>query len=273
MTPSILFQAFSFLAGGLILGSFFNVLIHRLPKGESILFPGSHCPQCKRPVRAYENIPVLSYLLLGGRCAGCKKKISIQYPLIEGATGCLSLVIWYFIFQPYLSENHQWWAHLFLALQILSLLILIPVSLIDYYHYIIPDSISLSGLVLGLVFSFLPGDISPLESGIGILAGGGTLYLLGKVGELLFKKESMGGGDVKLMAFIGAVWGWKIALTSIIFGSFFGALLGISLIIARIIPKDRPIPFGPYLGLGFWLSVLYGEEIIRGYFAFVEQLF
>ena len=260
------------IVSGLILGSFFNVLIYRIPKGESIVWPGSRCTQCGRPIRAVENIPLFSYIFLGGRCAGCKEKISPQYPLVEFVTLCLALVAWFFIAKPFLSSIHPWWEYLFLALQIISFLILVPVAVIDYHHYIIPDAISLGGLGCGIAFAFIPGGITPLQSLYGILAGGGSLYLLGFVGELLFKKEAMGGGDIKLMAFLGAVWGWKIALLSIMFGAVFGSILGVLLMAVRILPKDHQIPFGPFLGLGFWLAVLFGEELVRAYFQFVQGM-
>lgn len=267
-----LLQISSSIIVGLILGSFFNVLIYRIPKGESVVWPGSRCPHCSRPIRLIENIPILSYILLGGRCAGCKDRISIQYPLVEFFTASFVLIIWFLIVTPFLSIQHQWWDYFLLALQIISLLILIPIAVIDYHHYIIPDSFTLGGLALGIAFCFIPGGITPLQCFFGILAGGGSLYLLGFFGELVFKKEAMGGGDIKLMAFLGAVWGWKVAALSIIFGALFGAVIGILFMIIRILPKNHQIPFGPFLGLGFWLAVLYGEEILHAYFQFVNGL-
>jgi leader peptidase (prepilin peptidase)/N-methyltransferase len=272
MEDPFLVQIIISIIAGLIFGSFFNVLIYRLPKGESILWPGSRCTHCGRPVRFMENIPVFSYLFLGGRCAGCKKKISLQYPLVEFFTACLALIIWYYIVTPFTLTHHPWWEYLFLGLQIASFLILIPISVIDYHHYIIPDSLTLGGLTIGIAFSFIPGNITPLQSFLGILVGGGSLYLLGFFGELIFKKEAMGGGDIKLMAFIGAVWGWEIAGLSIIFGALFGAIIGVLFMIIRILPKNHQIPFGPFLGLGFWLTVLYGKEIVLAYFRFVNGL-
>ena len=258
---------------GLILGSFFNVLIYRLPKGESIVSPGSRCPSCSRPIPPIENIPILSYLFLRGKCAGCKVTISFRYPLIEFITASLSLLLWYTLVVPFVSENQNWWSYVTLILQIATLLILIPISVIDYYHYIIPDSISLSGLILGIAVSFIPGQITPVESFIGMIAGGGTLIGIGLMGRLLFKKEAMGGGDIKLMAFIGAVFGWKIALLTIFLGSLSGSIIGLTLIIIKILPKDRYIPFGPFLGVGTWLACLLGDTIVTAYFNFIEGIF
>lgn len=266
-------KASLFFVTGLIFGSFFNVLIYRLPKGESIVWPGSKCPQCNRPIRFIENIPVLSYIFLGGKCAGCKKKISIQYPIIEFTTACALLFLWYSIALPFFSESHQWWDYCSLILQIAALLLLIPVSVIDIYHYIIPDSITLGGLILGITVSFIPGSITPLQSIIGIIAGGGSLLLIGLFGRyILRKKEAMGGGDIKLMAFLGAVWGWKLALLAIFFGALLGSVIGLLLIIIRILPEDRKIPFGPFLSIGIWTAVLCGDRIVTAYFEFIEHL-
>lgn len=259
---------------GLILGSFFNVLIYRLPKGESIISPGSRCPSCGRPIPPIENIPIFSYLFLRGKCAGCKVKISFRYPLIEFFTASLSLLLWYTMIVPFISENQNWWDYVTLILQITALLILIPVSVIDYYHYIIPDSISLSGLILGIAVSFIPGQITPVESFIGMIVGGGLLILIGLIGQFLFKKkEAMGGGDIKLMAFIGAVFGWKIALLTIMLGALFGSIIGLTLIIIKILPEDHKIPFGPFLGFGAWIACLFGDTIVTAYFNFIERLF
>jgi leader peptidase (prepilin peptidase)/N-methyltransferase len=262
--------ALIFFIFGLLLGSFFNVLIYRLPKNESIIWPGSHCPNCNHIIKFYENIPVLSYIFLRGKCSGCKSKIPLQYPIVEFTTACLNLVLWYFIAAPYLLEYHNIWDNIFIILQILSVLILIPVSVIDFKHYIIPDSISLGGLVIAIIFSFFPGTITPLEMLFGILAGGGTLFLMGLFGQyVLRKEESMGGGDIKLLAFLGAVWGWEIAFMTILLGACFGSIMGLILIGIKIIDKNKHIPFGPYLSIGFFISIFWGKAIINWYLAFL----
>ncbi len=266
-------QALLFIVIGLILGSFFNVLIYRLPEGKSIVLPGSYCPTCGRPVRVQENIPILSYIFLGGKCAGCKEKISLQYPLVEAVTAVLSLVLWVTLIVPFAAEMHIWWDYVLLVLQFITLLILIPVSVIDFHHYIIPDSISLSGLVIGIAVSFIPGGITPQVSLLGVLAGGGTLFCIGLFGEYIMrKKDSMGGGDIKLLAFLGAVFGWKIALLAIVFGALLGSIIGVLLILLRILERDKHIPFGPFLAIGTWTAFLYGETILARYFALIEIL-
>lgn len=266
-------EALLFFLIGLILGSFFNVLIYRLPEGKSIVLPGSYCPACGRPVRIHENIPILSYIFLRGKCAGCKEKISLQYPLVEAVTAVLTLVLWHTLIAPFAADQHAWWDYFLLALQFMTLLILIPISVIDYYHYIIPDSITLSGLVIGIAVSFIPGGITPQLSLIGVLTGGGTLLCIGLFGEYIMrKKDAMGGGDIKLLACIGAVWGWKIALLAIVLGALLGSIIGVLLILLKVLDKDHRIPFGPFLGVGVWAAFLFGETIITRYFALIEML-
>ena len=259
---------------GLILGSFFNVLIYRLPREESIIMPGSRCPACGRPILPHENIPIISYLLLRGKCAGCKEKISLQYPLVEFVTAVLALVLWYTYITDFIAADLKWWDSLTLILQVATLLILIPVTVIDYYHYIIPDSITLGGLVLGITISFIPGQLTPVQSLIGVVAGGGTLLSIGYIGQFLFKKkEAMGGGDIKLLAFVGAVFGWKIAILTITFGALFGSIIGLVMMVIKILPEDHKIPFGPFLAVGAWIALLFGDTIVTAYFDFIEGLF
>jgi leader peptidase (prepilin peptidase)/N-methyltransferase len=262
-----LFMASVAAAWGLILGSFFNVCIWRIPRGESIAFPASHCPSCSRPIKPWENIPVISYVMLGGKCAGCKSVISWRYPLIELLTAVLSVTLWQFLIAPFIIESHTVSQWVILILQVISLLVLIPVTFIDLSHYIIPDSFTLFGLGTGILASFLPGSLTPVEMLFGVLAGGGSLYALGIFGEIAFKKgEAMGGGDIKLMAFLGSVWGWEIALMAIIFGSVLGAASSIPLYILKRMPEARRIPFGPFLAAGTWIAVLWGEQLVKAYF-------
>lgn len=270
---SILQPLFAVIAG-LILGSFFNVLIYRLPKEESIIIPGSRCPACGRPIRPYENIPIFSYALLRGKCAGCKEKIPLQYPLVEFVTAALSCVLWYTLISDFTSGEIDWWHYATITLQVATLLILIPVSVIDYHHYIIYDSITLSGLALGVAVSFIPGQLTPVQSIIGALVGGGILLSIGYLGQFLFKKsEAMGGGDIKLLAFIGAVFGWKLALLTIIFGALSGSVIGLLLMGIKVLPEDHKIPFGPFLAVGAWVALLFGDTIVTAYFNFIENVF
>jgi leader peptidase (prepilin peptidase)/N-methyltransferase len=257
---------------GLILGSFFNVIIYRLPLNLSIAWPPSHCPACNRPIRPIENIPVISYLFLCGKCAGCKGHISSRYPIVEIVTCCMTLILWKTVVNDFCITPHRWWEYLPLCIQIGSVLILIPVSLIDYDHYIIPDGITIYGALCGIAVSFLPGGMTPLEMFYGILAGGGSLLAIGLLGELILRKEAMGLGDVKLMAFIGSLWGWKIALMAIVFASFLGSIIGGGLILSRVMKRERPIPFGPFLSAGVVLAIFWGEKTIVWYFALVERV-
>jgi leader peptidase (prepilin peptidase)/N-methyltransferase len=252
--------------GGLLLGSFFNVLIYRLPRNESIVWPPSHCPSCNRRIKVLENIPILSYIFLLGKCRGCGKPISPQYPLVEAATSIATLLAGVFYLQPALQAGLHW-AHLVPAfLSMLALLLLIPMALIDWRHFIIPDLFSIGLLILGIGIAFIPGGITPLGALAGILTGGGTLFLSGLIAEkVLKKKEAMGVGDIKLMAAIGSIFGWETALLSIILGAFIGAAAGLSLLAAKKLDQDHRIPFGPFLAAGVWLSVFWGRQLIGIY--------
>lgn len=257
---------------GLILGSFFNVLIWRIPREESILWPPSHCPRCENKIKPWENIPLISYLFLGGKCSNCKKPISLIYPLIELVTAICSFIICFSLLKKNIS-SFNWFSFPPLLLQYFFLLLMIPVAVIDIKHYIIPDRFTLPLIVFGLLVSFLPGEITPGQSLAGILLGGGTLYLIGWIGTALLKKgEAMGFGDVKLMAATGAIFGAKFSLMSIIFGAFFGSVVGLTLIAFRKLDPDHHIPFGPFLGGGIWLSIMAGDLIIKAYCTFIEKI-
>lgn len=256
---------------GLLFGSFFNVLIWRIPRNESIVFPASHCPNCNRKIKSWENIPVLSYLFLRGKCAGCKSTISFEYPLVELLTSGLAVLLWYTVIPHHATT---WQAGIPLFLQIMFLLLMIPVAVIDLRHYIIPDSITLSLLVLSFGISFIPGGITPLQSVIGVLAGGGLLWGMGFIGTIIFKKgDAMGGGDIKLMAAAGALWGPEIALMGIVFGAFLGSLSGIPLILFKRLKADHHIPFGPFLGAGLWVAVIAGDFLLSSYVGFIDKMF
>ena len=268
-----IFVIIATIAAGLMIGSFFNVLIWRLPREESIVVPGSHCPSCNHQIKPWENIPILSYLFLGGKCSKCKTRIPVRYPLVELITALAAIVLLEKLILPYASFPHTPWEHVILALQLASLIICIPIAVIDLEHYIIPDSITIPGIIIGFAASLLPGAITPLQSLLGICAGGGSLLLLGLAGEYAFKKEdAMGGGDIKLMAFLGALWGWKVSLLGIMFGSVLGALASLILMLIRLLPKDRRIPFGPFLAAGTWCAALWGDYLLTSYLNFTEKL-
>jgi leader peptidase (prepilin peptidase)/N-methyltransferase len=257
---------------GLILGSFFNVLIWRIPREESILWPPSHCPSCGNAIKPWENIPVISFLFLRGKCSNCKKNISWVYPFIELMTAICSFIICFFLFKQDIS-NLSWFSFPPLILQYLFLLLMLPVAVIDIKHYIIPDRFTLPLIVCGFLISFLPGDITPIQSLAGILLGGGTLYLIGWIGTAILKKgDAMGFGDVKLMAATGAIFGAKISLMSIVFGAFFGSVIGLTLIACKKLDPDHHIPFGPFLGAGIWLSIMAGDLILKTYCTYIENI-
>jgi len=239
---------------GALVGSFLNVCIFRLPKEESIIWPGSHCPHCKKPIRFYDNIPLVSYFLLRGRCRYCKGSISLQYPLVEGITALSSLFL-IIKFGPSMS-------YLFYFAFVAALIV---ITVIDLYHQIIPDVISLPGIGMGLLASLLIPQITFFNSLIGILLGGGSLFIVATFYQWLFKREGMGGGDIKLLAMIGAFLGWKAVLLTILLSSLIGSVTGILMMVVKGKDFKYAIPFGPFLSLGAVISLFYGEEIVRWY--------
>jgi leader peptidase (prepilin peptidase)/N-methyltransferase len=232
---------------GLLIGSFSNVCIHRMPKNESVSFPGSHCTACKTPIRAFDNIPVLSYLLLGGKCRACGQKISIVYPLIE-------IVVALLIVAVFVKFGVSWE---FLIYAVVSTALVI-ITVIDYEHKIIPDLITLPGIVLGLgAGSYLVG---PINSGLGFLAGGGLFYLLA-----VLSRGGMGGGDIKFIAAAGALLGWQKVLLVIVLGATLGSIIGLILMVAQKKDRKSQIPFGPFLALGTLIAIFFGEDLISLY--------
>lgn len=239
---------------GAIVGSFLNVCIYRLPRSESIITPGSHCPHCGNPIRFYDNIPWVSYLLLKGKCRHCKNTISLQYPLIEGVTALSSFLL-FVKFGP--SGSYLFYFCFISAL--------IVITLIDLHHQIIPDVISLPGIGIGLLASFILPHLTFLNSLIGVLLGGGSLFLVATLYQWLFKREGLGGGDVKLLAMIGAFLGWKAVILTILLSSLIGSITGMIIMVAKGKDFKYAIPFGPFLSLGAVISFFYGEKIITWY--------
>lgn len=242
---------------GLIVGSFSNVCIYRIPRNESIIYPASHCPKCRSNISPKDNIPLLSYVLLKGRCRNCKSKIFIQYPIVELITGLIYLII-YLIYGVCIQT----------LIYIVLASALIVVAFIDLNEQIVPDVISLPGIVIGFIISFFVPYISFLNSGLGVVAGGGIILIIGLAGSVIFKKEAMGGGDVKLAAMIGAFLGWRYIVISLFLGFFLGALAGIFLIISKIKSREDVVPFGPFIVLGSFITLLWGEKILRWYIGF-----
>ncbi len=239
---------------GAMIGSFLNVCIYRLPKEESVVKPGSHCPKCHTPIRFYDNIPILSYILLKGKCRHCQASISIQYPIVEAITALSSL----FLFKTYGLT----WSYIYYFLFVAAL---IAITVIDLHHQIIPDVISLPGIVMGVLGSFIIPQITYWNSLIGMLAGGGSLFLVATGYQWLFKREGMGGGDVKLLAMIGAFLGWKAIILTILLSSLIGSVIGIMVMLIKGKDFKYAIPFGPFLAIGAVISLVWGEELIAWY--------
>jgi leader peptidase (prepilin peptidase)/N-methyltransferase len=249
---------------GLCIGSFFNVLIWRIPRGESIVWPPSHCTGCGCRIKAYDNAPVISYLILRGKCRHCGEAISRLYPAVEILTAAAFLLFWQLLG---IAVREPWYANIVPLLQMASLILLIPVSVIDILHYIIPDRFTLPFLALAVVAASLQKrGLTPAGSLLGALAGGGTLLVIGIIGTYILKKgDAMGLGDVKLMAYLGALWGYKAALLGIAFGALAGSIAGGIMILSKHINDDHRMPFGPYLAAGTVVAIFAGEPILRWY--------
>jgi leader peptidase (prepilin peptidase)/N-methyltransferase len=242
---------------GAVVGSFLNVCIHRLPKEQSIVTPGSHCPGCENPIPFYDNVPILSYLLLQGKCRFCKTSISARYPFVEFLSGLVSIALLY-KFDFTLD---------FIAFFIF-LLSLIVITFIDLDEKIIPNEISLPGIVLGLIFSPFISTLTFRESFLGVIVGGGVLAVVALAYYGVTKREGMGGGDIKLLAMIGAFLGWNGAFISLFFGSLLGAFIGVFFMIKEGKDTKYALPFGPFLALGAVVYLFFGDNIINWYVAF-----
>ena len=261
----------------LAIGSFLNVVIHRLPvmlekdwkqqcnefleqqieedtSTYNLSLPRSACPHCGHNITALENIPVISYLFLGGKCSDCKNSISIRYPIVEATTAFLSMVIaWYFG----------------VTIEMLGALLLtwclICLSMIDYDHKLLPDNITLPLLWLGILANINGAFVSLEDSVIGDIAGYMVLWSIFKLHNLLTKKEGMGYGDFKLLAALGAWLGWQALPIIVLMSSLVGAIIGIMLIVFRGRDRNIPIPFGPYLAIAGWITMLWGNDLTRMY--------
>lgn len=312
---------------GATIGSFLNVCIVRMPKDLSVVFPGSHCGNCKKPVLWYDNIPILSWLILGGKCRHCKISFSVRYCLVELLTGLVFVGFYKYYGLSILLVPYLYMVGCFIV-----------ATFVDFEHRIIPDQVSVGGMFTGIAFSLLIPQLHPVATSqiglggflagaivliclaltliypffckhlmegqepsddrdikilvlislvlialinafstrlpfalapyalslsaalSGYIIGGGMIYAMGLFGDIVFKKESMGGGDVKLMAMVGAFLGWKLALLSFFIAPFFGAIFGI---IEKIRTKDSTMAYGPFLVLGTLTSLFFGDAIIR----------
>ena len=241
---------------GLAVGSFLNVCIHRLPSRLSVVSPGSRCPSCGYVLGWADNIPVVSYVLLRGRCRGCRAPISVRYPIVELVTLAVFL-LHYAVFG----------ADVILVPRLLFACGLIVLFAIDLEHHLLPNVITLPGIVVGFLCSLLfpPG---PLASVLGLLIGGGSLWLIGEAYYRYSGQEGMGGGDVKMLAMIGAFLGWKLVLVTLVFSSIAGALAGVVVIASRRGDLRYALPYGTFLALAGLVASLYGDRIVAWYVGF-----
>jgi leader peptidase (prepilin peptidase)/N-methyltransferase len=231
-----------------------------MPEGLSVVSPSSRCTSCGTPIKFYDNIPILSYFFLLGRCRSCGAKLSIKYPLIEFLNAALYVCV---------LERFGYGSPWVLAVYLVFVSALIVIFFIDLEHQIIPDSITLPGIPLAIILGsvILPDPVLPdnplgfKASITGSLAGGGSFYLIAVLGKAVFKKDAMGGGDIKMMAMVGGLIGWKGVFLTTFFASLFGSITGVSLILLKRKEWGARIPFGPYLALGSLVSLFWGQDI------------
>ncbi len=249
-----LIEVFIFIFG-LCIGSFLNVCIYRLPISKSIVKPRSMCSNCGSSIAAYDNIPLLSYLWLKGRCRHCQTKISMRYPMVEFLSGLIAL-------GTYLNFG----LNIEALIYYLFFTALVVVTFIDLDHRIIPDIITLPGIPICFLVSFALPTITYLDSLLGILAGGGSLFLVAWTYSMITKKEGMGGGDIKLLAMMGAIIGWKGVLFTIFVASLAGTLAGFAVILQSRKGLKLAVPFGPFLSIGCITYIFFGSPLISWYF-------
>jgi leader peptidase (prepilin peptidase) / N-methyltransferase len=245
---------------GACVGSFLNVVIHRLPRGESLVSPRSRCPSCETTIAWYDNLPILSWLLLRGRCRRCGTGISFRYPLVELLTGLVALAL-----HARLGYSLEFLVAFYFACTLLA------IAYIDLDFQIIPDVLSLPGVVVGLAAAPLLHPGSWLDAiraaALGALLGGGILFAVAWTYERATGREGMGGGDVKLLAMVGAFLGWQGVLLTLLLGSLVGSAIGVSIMIARGADAKLAIPFGPFLSIGAFVALFWGGAIVSWYLA------
>ena len=252
MTPDTIVTV-AFAIFGLCIGSFLNVVIHRLPRGASVVTPPSRCPGCNYQLQWSDNVPVLSWVFLRGRCRKCKAPISIRYPIVEILTMLMFLL-------------HLWlfgWSAL-MVVRVAFATAMIALFAIDLEHHLLPNAITLPGIVVGLIVSLvLPPGI--LDSILGTLLGGGVLWAIGEAYYRYSGQEGMGGGDVKMLAMIGAFLGWKLVLVTLVLSSIGGSLIGVLVIAIKRGGMKHALPYGTFLALGALAASLVGDRILAWY--------
>jgi leader peptidase (prepilin peptidase)/N-methyltransferase len=241
--------------GGLCIGSFLNVVIHRLPLEESIVTPRSQCPACHAPIPWFYNIPVFSFLWLRARCANCKVKISWRYPAVELITALL------FTAAAWLNPVPLAWPFHFYFLGAL-----VACTFIDLDHWILPDKITLPGIAIGLLSAFVVPDLALLDSVAGVIFGGGIFYLVAWAYYAISKKEGLGGGDIKFLAMVGAFLGLQGAAITLVISSLLGSVVGVFLILVKRRKGNTAMPFGPFLAGAAGIAFFFGNAIWRWYF-------
>ncbi len=256
-TPFTLITGFIF---GACIGSFLNVCIYRIPEGKSIAFPGSFCPKCKSSIPFYLNIPILSYIIIKGKCRNCNSHISIRYPVVELITALFALAT---VNKFNISMETIFWFSF--------ICVLITITFIDIDLQIIPDIISIPGIFIFALSTVIVPGMTIQNTLLGILSGGGSLYLVAVIYYLIRKEEGMGGGDIKLLAMIGAATGWQGVIFTIFVGSLTGTIAGtLIMIITRAANAKLRIPFGPYLSAGAIIYIFWGTPLIEWYFNFLS---
>lgn len=249
---------------GAIVGSFLNVCIYRLPRNVSIVFPSSRCPSCDSNIKFYDNIPIISYLVLRGKCRQCRTVISPMYPVVE----FLNAVLYVLIYDQFIAFSL--WV---VAIYCVFVSVLVVITFIDTEHMIIPNRITIPGIPLALLVGalILPDPFSRLNhlgilgSFVGCVSGGVGFYLVALLGETVFRKPALGGGDIKLMAMIGALLGWKGVILTTFAGSLIGSLAGFMLIMAKGKTWGSRLPFGPFLAAGAVISLFWGQDVLTWY--------
>jgi leader peptidase (prepilin peptidase) / N-methyltransferase len=253
LPPAIVWPVVVALAA--VLGSFLNVCISRLPRGESIVSPPSHCPKCDTPIRAYDNVPLVSFAMLGGRCRTCRAPISWRYPVVEALAVLAAALV--------LRQLGPTWEA---ARAFVLLLALIAITFTDLEQRIIPDWITLPGIAAGLAFQLYPSPAGVLDGVLGCLLAGGIFYAIAWLSPMVFGKEGMGGGDIKLAAMMGAFLGWKTVLFAIYVAVLVGGACGLVLLLFGLRRLGQELAFGPFLALGGVVAALWGRPFLAWYF-------
>jgi|WetSurMetagenome_2_1015567.scaffolds.fasta_scaffold42671_2 leader peptidase (prepilin peptidase) / N-methyltransferase len=239
---------------GCCIGSFLNVVVYRLPAGKSLVSPGSQCPACGHPIAFYDNIPVLSFFILRGKCRHCKATFSGRYPLVEALCGLFTLMLF-----------RRYGIHPQFFVELLFVYVLVTIAFIDLDTYLIPDVLSVSGVALGFAFSFFTPRLGWTDSLLGILLGGGMFYAVAVGYQYLRHQDGLGGGDIKLLGMIGAFLGIPGVLLTVVIASIVGAVVGVVVMRRQKTGLTAMVPFGPFLSLGALVYLFWGQSLIEWY--------